>query len=129
MEVCIHIIIIIIRFNEASSSKRDFTTVAGSAVGHIPLSSWYVVYQLQSTDFPFLQGFLQTLAAMSPHCSTLHFIPLGRCVFVCVCVEHHHGPGFKPCQQHSIQGAATVIYLIISVLTLVKMLIKLFSLL
>lgn len=38
MEVCFNIIIV--RFNEVSSSKeRDFATAAGSAVGHIPLSS------------------------------------------------------------------------------------------
>lgn len=107
MKVCIHIIII--RFNEASSSKRDFATVACSAVGHIPLSSWYMVYQLQSTEFPSLQGFPQTLSAGSPHCFSLHSIPLGRCVCVWNAImDSSHG--FKSWQQHSIQGVATVIY-------------------
>lgn len=76
--------IIIFRFNEASSSKRDYARVAGSA-GRIPLSSWYAVYELQSTEFPPLQGFLQTLAAGPPLCSTLHSIPLSTCVCVFVC--------------------------------------------
>lgn len=64
MEECLNIIII--RFNEASSANRDFARVAGSAVGHIPLSSWYMVYQPQNTEFPSVKRFSQTLAAVSP---------------------------------------------------------------
>lgn len=92
----------------SSSKENNFTTLADSAAGH-PLPSpladrCHAVYQLQSTtELPFLPGFLQSLAVVSPLLSTIHSIP----------------PGCRSCVwgvivEHSSQRAAAVFYLVIS---------------
>ncbi|XP_058716111.1 uncharacterized protein LOC131590197 isoform X10 [Poecile atricapillus] len=101
---------------KTGDQERDFAPVAGSAAGHLSLSHladvWNVVYELQSTiEFPSLQGFPQRPAVVSPLCPTLHPIPLSRCVWM----GNHFGIVFKSCQLHSIQGAAAMIYSIISI--------------
>lgn len=59
------------------SKESDFVIIADSTEGHLPLSpmvfSCCVAYQLERTsEFPLLQGFWQSLALVSPLCSTLH---------------------------------------------------------
>lgn len=109
-----HALILLLGFNEASSSReRDFTIVAASAIGYLPLSS--LVLGLSAAKYhraPFPAGIPTEPGQAVSALPTPHFILLRRCVWM----ENHPGIGLKSCQLHFIQGAANVIYSLISVL-------------
>lgn len=107
--------------NEPSSSEEsNFFTAGGSAVRHLVLSPLadrcYTVHELKSANQVLsLKGFLRSLATVSPLCSTLIPSPLaGAMVADCVYGESLWNR-FRVCQPHSIQGASTAVYPLISI--------------
>lgn len=81
------LLILKLPYNEAISfAEKYFSTVADSAAEHLlsPLvGRCCAVYQTHDTvEFPSLQGFQQSMAAVSPPCSTLCSILLRVCLRV-----------------------------------------------
>lgn len=86
----------------------DLAMVADLAARHLffpSVASCYEAYQLQgTTEFPFLQGFQQSLAVVCQLCSILLLVPLSMC---CVWeVGHADQIPSREQQLHFTQGVA-----------------------